>query len=343
MSSIFSGKAGRLAALDTGSRNATTGGNINNWYDDAKTDSINALTTGAGNAQGALARGLTDATGSLTAGYGAARNDITQGAAAGQGYLGQIQGNYQPYAQTGSLATGMLANSYGLNGAGGNAAATSAFQASPGYQWQADQAADLAARHASATGTLASGNTLDAITRLGSNLANQEYGNWRSGLSGLAGQGLQAAAGQSQGNALQGALADSTGRALGGLDTAQGTGLAGLQTGAATGMAGIDTGLGTSASSVFQNNAAGKSGANLALTQSTDQAAQQGLLAGQQAQANSWGLGMAGANLASGLMGSAFGSGGSSGSGGGGGWLNGLKNLFAGGNGSGISNGTSWT
>lgn len=99
---------------------------------------------------------------------------------------------YAPYQAGGGAATAMLANSYGLNGAAGNAAATGAFQAGPGYQWQVDQATDAASRKAASLGMAASGNTLDAITRLGSNLANQEYGNWQSGLAGLGAQGLAA-------------------------------------------------------------------------------------------------------------------------------------------------------
>ena len=87
----------------------------------------------------------------------------------------------------------MLQNSLGLNGAAGNAAAVNAFQASPGYQYQVQQATDAAQRSAASSGILGSGSTLAAVTALGSNLANQQYANWRSSLSGLGTQGLSAA------------------------------------------------------------------------------------------------------------------------------------------------------
>ncbi len=95
----------------------------------------------------------------------------------------------------------MYADSLGLNGSGGNAAATAAFQASPNYQYQVDQATDAAARKAASLGMAASGNTLSAITTLGSNLANQEYDTWQNNLNGLGSQRLSAANAVSGNNA----------------------------------------------------------------------------------------------------------------------------------------------
>ena len=86
----------------------------------------------------------------------------------GQGYLdtgltqstGALNSALGAYAPLSALAskygqgTDMYMNSLGLNGAAGNTAATNAFQAGPGYQFQMDQGLDAinrqraAARHA---------------------------------------------------------------------------------------------------------------------------------------------------------------------------------------------------
>jgi hypothetical protein len=130
----------------------------------------------------------------------------------GQGYIntgeqqsaGFLQGAlnaYQPYAQTGQAANSMYGNALGLNGADGNAAATGAFQAGPGYQFAVDQSMQAAQRGAAAGGMLSSGNTMMALQDRGNQLANQEYGGWLQNLGGLNAQGFQAAQGQAQGNA----------------------------------------------------------------------------------------------------------------------------------------------
>lgn len=93
----------------------------------------------------------------------------------------------------------MYMNALGLNGAQGNAAATGAFQAGPGYQWQRDQALDAGQRAASRFSP--GGNEIDSITRLGSNLANQEYGGWLTRLGGFMPQESQAVAGAAAGQA----------------------------------------------------------------------------------------------------------------------------------------------
>src|SRR5690606_27086588 len=112
------------------------------------------------------------------------------------GYLDQVPGLYEPYAQSGPAANTMYSNALGLNGAEGTAAAQGAFTSSPGYQFAVDQGLQAATRAASAGGRLASGNTIDAATRLGQGLASQDYGSWLQNLFGLSGQGMQAAGGQ---------------------------------------------------------------------------------------------------------------------------------------------------
>ncbi|MES4992110.1 hypothetical protein ABVB70_17350 [Agrobacterium radiobacter] len=121
---------------------------------------------------------------------------IADGENKSRGALDQAIGAYQPWADSGTAANTMYGNAIGLNGADGNAAATGAFQAGPGYQFALDQGTQAALRGASASGMLNSGNTLTALSQYGQGLANQEYGSWLDRLSGVSGQGLQAASGQ---------------------------------------------------------------------------------------------------------------------------------------------------
>lgn len=112
--------------------------------------------------------------------------------------------HFDPYSWTGGQANSMYANALGLNGPGGNRAATGAFQASPGYNFQLGQGVQALDRSAAGSGMFGSGNAAMALNQYGQGLANQDYGNWMSRLGGLGSQGLQAAAGQT---GRQGAMA----------------------------------------------------------------------------------------------------------------------------------------
>src|SRR5262249_30273196 len=105
-------------------------------------------------------------------------------------------------------ATNLYQDALGVNGTDAGAAARGAFQTSPGYEWARDQATDQALREANAKGISLGGNAVDAVTRLSSNLANQEWGKWLDRLQGFVSPELQAttsaAGGQSAG---QGAIA----------------------------------------------------------------------------------------------------------------------------------------
>lgn len=68
----------------------------------------------------------------------------------------------------------------------------SAFQASPGYDYALGQSQQAIERARSATGGLASGNTLAALQQNAIGLANQDYGNWWNQQAGLAGVGQNA-------------------------------------------------------------------------------------------------------------------------------------------------------
>lgn len=142
---------------------------------------------------------------------------------------------YAPYAASGAAANTMYDNAIGLNGADGNAAAVSAFQAGPGYDFAVDSATKAALRGASAGGMLASGNTLTALSKLGGDFANQEYGSWLDRLAGRTTQGLQAAGGAASGyNNISNAYQSSIDRRLG-LENAYTSGITGSTNQAAQG------------------------------------------------------------------------------------------------------------
>lgn len=98
-------------------------------------------------------------------------------------------------------ASNLYLDSLGVNGASGNARATGAFQTGPGYEFMRDEATNNALRKANATGIGLGGNAVDAVTRLSSNLANQEYGNWQGRLAGFVPQEASAVGGAASGKA----------------------------------------------------------------------------------------------------------------------------------------------
>jgi len=152
---------------------------------------------------GALTAGRDQGINALYSGRDQGINALYGGRDQALGYLGQagtqLQGAadaYNPLIQRGMAGYDMYSNSLGINGPEGNAAARGAFQAGPGYQWQVEQATDAAQRAANRTGSLYGGNVVDATTRLGSNLANQEYGNWQNRLQPYMGAAQAATAGR---------------------------------------------------------------------------------------------------------------------------------------------------
>lgn len=200
----------------------------------------------------------------------------------GKGYdaartsYGDAAGLYDPYRTTGLDAWNQYADATGVNGQGGYDRSVGNFRASPGYEWQRDQGTDAVARKASALGALGSGNTMTAITDYSSRLADQEYGNYLSRLKGVSDVGYAAT----------GAQAGLT-KGIGDLYGQQGLAEAGVH--------GDNTRLGVNAQ---QNTTGGIANA-----------VQGGMMAGQNAAANRWGMGMSLASLAAGLAGNAMGAG----------------------------------
>jgi hypothetical protein len=169
----------------------------------------------------------------LKAGYQTGKKDaygaIDKGVSGANEDYAAALGLYQPLAQTFSKGSQTYADALGLNGADGNARATSAYQTGPGYQFALDQALQAVNRGASAQGQLGSGQTSLDTMKAAYGLADQDYGNWLERLSGYDGKALGTANSQSN---IYGGMA--------GMDYNAGTAKAGYGWNAATGAAGAE-------------------------------------------------------------------------------------------------------
>ncbi|MBF9234685.1 hypothetical protein [Microvirga alba] len=177
---------------------------------------------------------------------------------------------YSPYRETGLKAFGQYADATGVNGQDGYDRSVGNFRAGPGYEWQRDQGTDAVARKQSALGALGSGNTMTAIADYSSHLADQEYGNYLNRLKGVSDVGYNAT----------GAQAGLT-KGIGDLYAQQGAGEAGVY-GDSTRL-----GVGTLANT----------------TNGISNAVQGGMMAGQNAAANRWNMGMSLASLGASALG----------------------------------------
>lgn len=164
--------------------------------------------------------GKTDAYGEIDKGVAGANKDYAS-----------ALGGYSDLSDTFNNGSTMYANALGLNGADGNAAATSAYQTGPGYQFSVDQALQAVERRAGAQGQLGSGQTgIDTInTAYG--IADQDYGAWLDRLGGYDAKALGTA--DSKAN-IYGNMA--------GMDYGAGTAKAGYGWNAATGQANAQAG-----------------------------------------------------------------------------------------------------
>lgn len=120
------------------------------------------------------------------------------------GALDSAIGYYAPVRDLGAkynAAGDMALNALGINGAGGNAAATSAFQAGPGYDFKVNSALDALDRRAASRGMLASGNTTNDTLATVTGLADQAWNDWQNRLYQYAGLGANATNAGAQGSA----------------------------------------------------------------------------------------------------------------------------------------------
>jgi hypothetical protein len=109
---------------------------------------------------------------------------------------------YKPLSALGQKyggATDLYLDALGVNGAGGADRAKSAFTVGPGYQFQQDEAAKIAANKAASLGIAGSGNTLQAISDRAQNIANTEYGSYLDRLASFVNPELSATSGAASG------------------------------------------------------------------------------------------------------------------------------------------------
>lgn len=110
----------------------------------------------------------------------------------GNGYLGQTaSGEWTPDGGPSGGVNGM-----GANAKADQAAATAAFQTSPGYQFRLQQGVNALNNSAAARGMQLSGAQTKALSDYGQNTGSAEYGNYVNELNSLAGGGLTASQGQ---------------------------------------------------------------------------------------------------------------------------------------------------
>lgn len=148
-------------------------------------------------------------------------------AAEQQSALTQQETLAAPYTAFGKSAIPQLQTLLGLTGGvpGGTpntAAAETALAGTPGYQFTLNQGLDATKNAASASGMLLSGNTLQALDKYGSGLADQTYQQTVGNLENAVNTGQAAAAGQAAnvGNAAtnMGNIAVNQGNTLAGID-----------------------------------------------------------------------------------------------------------------------------
>lgn len=133
--------------------------------------------------------------GLLTDYLGKGTGFLDKGLDASKGYLNDAGSVYTGLQDKYGKGSDLYLDSLGVNGPQGNANATGAFQAGPGYQFTLDQGLDAINRRRAAGGMLDSGNSdIDAL-KFGTGLADQTYGDWQTRLGGLVNPEMSAAAG----------------------------------------------------------------------------------------------------------------------------------------------------
>ncbi len=273
MASIFSGSAGRKASQAANKQIAEGLGIASGQINDAKNSAAGYLNQNPDIYQDSYGK----AQGLLDSAYGDAK-------AQAQGALEA----YNPFYNTGIQANNAYANAMGLNGAEGYNSAMQNFRTGPGYQFQMDQGLDAINRTAAARGGLASGNNTIDLLKYAQGQADQSWNNYLAGLNNQVNTGMQAANGAA--NAKQGLSSLAMNYGGQGAQIAQGLG---------DRLAGNNTNLAANEMSAGSNIAGMTSNAYNAMSQNTAQ----GMMAGQQAAANRFGLAMGLANSALGFLG----------------------------------------
>lgn len=214
--------ANALAALASGQ--FQSGGALRQNIDTG----VNTLNTAGSNAIGALTGGANTAAGALTSNY-----------------TGALQGYLQNYGQA-QGGVNQLINALGFGGPAGTNSALNTLQQTPGYQFALNQGSQNVLRNAAQTGSLASGNTLNALQTQGQGLADQTYNNYVSQLQPFLGASATAAGGI-------GSTLTGLGTSLGNVYQTLGQNVGNVYTGTGLQAANLQSTLGQQLSNLFQN------------------------------------------------------------------------------------------
>lgn len=128
--------------------------------------------------------------------------DLDRGMAGTLPAIDSAIGAYTPVADLGAKygrGTDLYMDSLGINGAEGAQRGRDAFTAGPGYQFMVDEATDRGQRAMARFSP--GGNEVDAVTRIASGLARQEWGNHLTRLGGFMPQESQAVGAAAAGRA----------------------------------------------------------------------------------------------------------------------------------------------
>jgi hypothetical protein len=317
---IFSGDPGRKTAL-WGAQNQQAGLDKQLGYIGTGATAANkAINSGTTMSLAALNKANAQGRADVNTNFGAGQTALSQGRDSAldaynrnpdilTGAAGRADAYYAPLGEEANRGFSAYGDVAGINGAAGQARARENFQTGPGYQFQVDEATNAAVRAANAAGMTASGNTLDAVTRLGSNLADKEFDDYVARLNpylalapNIAGSraGIQTQLGQdlSANNAAIAGVQTGYGKDSAALYGQQGTSLAALATGLGTNISNIRQNQGTNLANIATNAATNRSNIQGGNTTATTNLGTAGMGAGQQANANTWNAGMQVANLA---------------------------------------------
>lgn len=183
--------------------------------------------TGLIGGEQALQQGLGASIASIEEGFGRAGTAIQQGTGQALDLVGQAQDPLRSFQQTGTQGNELLAAFLGAGGVDAQRQAIENFTLDPSQRFLQEEGERAITRNAAAIGGLGGGNVRRELTRFGVGTAQQALQQRLQNLSGLSGQGLNAAGGiaqlgaQGAGFAQQGGLQQGNLLAQGGTAAAQ--------------------------------------------------------------------------------------------------------------------------
>lgn len=222
----------------------------------AKENAVPLLNTGFDTAVSEINRSSGESIGALQDAFNTSDNLIAAGGA-------QAISRFAPFFAEGQRSLGQQSALLGLRGQEAADAAFKQFQESPGQQFLREEGERAIRRNAAATGQLQGGAVLRELTRFGTGLAQQDFGNYFNRLSGLTGLGFDAAgniAGIDQNTAGNRAnLSSELGANIANILGGQGQTLANLATQRGTSLANLELGEASAIAPILQNIGQAKS------------------------------------------------------------------------------------